>query len=90
MNESERRQLFRGHLILAPMTKGSNLPFRRLCAELGARFSVGEMALSRRVTKRATGELALLRRHADEEVFNGYGVTQPKQCQFRNPARLQT
>jgi tRNA-dihydrouridine synthase 3 len=69
MDESQRREMFRGQLILAPMTKGSNLPFRRLCNELGGRFSVGEMALSRRVVKGASGELALLRRYADEPVF---------------------
>jgi len=69
MDEAARQQMFRGHLILAPMTKGSNLPFRRLCVELGARFAVGEMALSRRVVRRAAGELALLRRHPDENIF---------------------
>lgn len=69
MDEAARRELFRDQVILAPMTKGSNLPFRRLCVELGVRFSVGEMALSKRVVKGASGELALLRRHADEPVF---------------------
>jgi tRNA-dihydrouridine synthase 3 len=69
VDETARRDLFRGQVILGPMTKGSNLPFRRLCRELGARFSVGEMALSKRVVKGASGELALLRRHADEPVF---------------------
>ena len=69
MDERERRQLFRDQVILAPMTKGSNLPFRRLCVEMGVRFSVGEMALSRYVAKGRSGELALLRRHADELVF---------------------
>ncbi|MGD8376573.1 MAG: tRNA-dihydrouridine synthase family protein [Acidobacteriota bacterium] len=69
MDESARRDLFRGRVILAPMTKGSNLPFRRLCLEQGARFAVGEMALSKRVVKGASGELALLRRHPDEPVF---------------------
>ncbi len=69
MDEKTRQEMFRGHLILAPMTKGSNLPFRRLCVEQGARLSVGEMALSRRVVKRASGELALLRRHAEEPIF---------------------
>ena len=69
MDEKARRDLFRDQVILAPMTKGSNLPFRRLCVELGARFSVGEMALSRYVVKRRAGEMALLRRHPDETRF---------------------
>jgi len=51
------------------MTKGSNLPFRRMCVELGARFAVGEMAIARKVVKGASGEMALLRRHPDEPAF---------------------
>jgi tRNA-dihydrouridine synthase 3 len=69
MDEAARQKMFQGQLILAPMTKGSNLPFRRLCVEQGSRFAVGEMALSRRVTRQASGEMALLRRHADETIF---------------------
>jgi len=68
-------------VILAPMTKGSNLPFRRLCVELGARFTVGEMALSKWVVKGTSQELALLRRHPDEPTF---GV----QLCGRNPALM--
>ena len=33
---------------MGPMTKGSNLPYRRLCVELGARVTVSEMTLARR------------------------------------------
>jgi tRNA-dihydrouridine synthase 3 len=79
MDEAARRGLFRDQVILAPMTKGSNLPFRRLCVELGARFTVGEMAISKWVVKGTSQELALLRRHRDEPVF---GV----QLCGRNPA----
>ena len=28
-----------GAVVMAPMTKGSNLPYRRLCVELGARIT---------------------------------------------------
>ena len=81
MDEAARRQLFRDQVILAPMTKGSNLPFRRLCVELGARFSVGEMAYAHWVVKGTPQELALLRRHPDEPVFGA-------QLCGRNPAVL--
>jgi tRNA-dihydrouridine synthase 3 len=58
-----------GALVLAPMTKGSNLPYRRLCVELGARILVSEMAVARRLRQRRRGELALLRRAPGEPVF---------------------
>ena len=34
---------------MAPMTKGSNLPYRRLCVELGAEITVSEMTVARRL-----------------------------------------
>src|SRR4051812_6473305 len=58
-----------GTAILAPLTKGGNLPFRRLCADFGADITVSEMAYARFVAKGEGRELALLRRHASERVF---------------------
>lgn len=58
-----------GLTILAPLTRGGNLPFRRLCVTLGARVTVSEMAYSRQVTRGSGTELALLRKHADEPCF---------------------
>ena len=43
-----REKLLTGAVVMAPMTKGSNLPYRRLCVELGARVTVSEMTLARR------------------------------------------
>lgn len=39
----------RGKLILAPLTRGGNLPFRRLCADFGAEVLVSEMVFARQV-----------------------------------------
>jgi tRNA-dihydrouridine synthase 3 len=58
-----------GAVVMAPMTKGSNLPYRRLCVELGARITVSEMTLARRLKQRRNAEFALIRRHADEPCF---------------------
>jgi len=58
-----------GALVLAPMTKGSNLPFRRLCVELGARVLVSEMAVARRLKQKRRSEFALIRRAPDEPCF---------------------
>jgi tRNA-dihydrouridine synthase 3 len=58
-----------GAVVMAPMTKGSNLPYRRLCAELGATILVSEMVVARRLKQRRQSEFALIRRAADEPCF---------------------
>lgn len=63
------RDLVSGALIVAPMTKGSNLPYRRLCMELGARVLISEMVVARRLKQRRRSEFALLRRAPDEPCF---------------------
>src|SRR5512134_3283582 len=54
---------------MAPMTKGSNLPYRRLCVELGARVLGSEMVVARRLKQRRRGEFALIRRAPGEPCF---------------------
>jgi tRNA-dihydrouridine synthase 3 len=54
---------------MAPMTKGSNLPYRRLCVELGAEITVSEMTLARRLKQKRNSEFALIRRFAGEPCF---------------------
>ena len=54
---------------MAPMTKGSNLPYRRLCVELGAQITVSEMTLARRLKQKRAGEFALIRRFPAEPCF---------------------
>jgi tRNA-dihydrouridine synthase 3 len=56
-------------VVMAPMTKGSNLPYRRLAVELGARVLVSEMAVARRLKQKRRGEYALIRRFEGEPCF---------------------
>jgi tRNA-dihydrouridine synthase 3 len=63
------RQRLDGALVMAPMTKGGNLPYRRLCAELGARVLMSEMTVARRLRQKRRGEYALIRRAPDEPCF---------------------
>ncbi|HEY6358862.1 MAG TPA: tRNA-dihydrouridine synthase family protein, partial [Vicinamibacterales bacterium] len=64
-----RETLANARLVMAPMTKGSNLPYRRLAVELGARVLVSEMVVARRLKQRRRGEFALIRRAPDEPCF---------------------
>ena len=63
------RDTLQGALVMAPMTKGSNLPYRQLCQELGARVTMSEMAVARRLKQKRNSEFALIRRAADETFF---------------------
>ena len=56
-------------VVLAPLTKGGNLPYRRLCVALGARVTMSEMTVARRLKQRRRGEYALIRRAPDEPFF---------------------
>ena len=66
---AELRDTLQGALILAPMTKGSNLPYRQLCQELGARITMSEMTVARRLKQKRRSEFALIRRAPDERFF---------------------
>ncbi len=56
-------------VIMAPMTKGGNAPYRRLCQFFGATLTMGEMALARQLLKGVRSEMALIRRGPDEKFF---------------------
>ena len=47
---------FQDAVVLAPLTVGGNLPFRRLCVELGARVTFGEMAVVRKLLRGSSAE----------------------------------
>jgi tRNA-dihydrouridine synthase 3 len=63
------REVLTGAVVMAPMTKGSNLPYRRLCVELGARVTISEMTVARRLKQRRKGEFALIRKFEGEPCF---------------------
>jgi tRNA-dihydrouridine synthase 3 len=62
-------QILSGAVVMSPMTRGSNLPYRRLCIELGARVLVSEMVVARRLKQRRQSEFALIRRAPQEPCF---------------------
>jgi tRNA-dihydrouridine synthase 3 len=78
---------FQDRVVLAPLTVGGNLPFRRLCTELGADVTVGEMAVVRKLLRGAAGELALLKSHPDERLF-GVQLAEKKPELLAEGARL--
>lgn len=59
----------RGQLMLAPLTRGGCLPFRRLCAAHGAKVTYSEMAFARQLLKGNRKELAILRRAGNEQCY---------------------
>jgi tRNA-dihydrouridine synthase 3 len=63
------KEMISGALIAAPMTKGSNLPYRQLCMALGARVLISEMVVARRLKQKRRAEFALIRRAPGEPVF---------------------
>ncbi len=63
------KDILTGAVVMGPMTKGSNLPYRQLAVELGARVLVSEMAVARRLRQKRRGEFALVRRFDHEPCF---------------------
>jgi tRNA-dihydrouridine synthase 3 len=78
---------FQDKVVLAPLTVGGNLPFRRLCTELGAEVTVGEMAVVRKLLSGRSGEFALLRSHPSEAFF-GVQLADKKPETLAEGARL--
>ena len=78
---------FQDKVVLAPLTVGGNLPFRRLCTEMGADVTVGEMAVVRKLLRGSSAEFALLRSHPVEAFF-GVQLADNKPESLAEGARL--
>ncbi|KAK9868063.1 hypothetical protein WJX84_011334 [Apatococcus fuscideae] len=72
-DHKDRNKIFaerlHGKLILAPLTRGNHLPFRQLCAELGADVTMSEMAFARMLLKNNVVEKARLRIAGNEGCY---------------------
>lgn len=76
---SEKRRLYYGPEtpVLAPLTTQGNMPYRRLCVDLGCQVTWSEMAMGMPLIQGERGEWALMKAHESEvsaPKFSGKGT----------------
>ena len=77
----------KGQLILAPLTRGNHLPFRKLCIQMGAKVTMSEMAFSKGLNKGDRVERARLYK-AEEEGCYGLQIATKTISEGLESARL--
>ncbi|KAK0618021.1 hypothetical protein B0T17DRAFT_609206 [Bombardia bombarda] len=83
---SEKRKVYFGREtpVLAPLTTQGNLPFRRLCVELGAQVTYSEMALGLPILQGQKTDWTLMRAHESEVTPPRFNPSGPAPLGYDN------
>ncbi len=87
---SEKKKIYFGREtpVLAPLTTQGNLPFRRLCVELGAQVTYSEMAHGLPLLQGQKIDWTLMRAHESEILPPRFNPTEPVEQGYDNSRDL--